>query len=178
MSWDRIGDLWVSGKYRHKHGVWVLINGQTPPVELQNPLPGRVTAFRVAPDGNRVAMIVRTGTGTHLELAAIRRDHSGFWLTPTTPLVPSLPPLTALTWYGEDHLLVVTGSGATSQLWEVPVDGDNPTSIKQPGILTVTAAGPGYPLYLGLAGRQQEKLAAPNQPVGDITPGQAIIYPG
>ena len=48
---------------------------------------------------------------------------------------------------------MVTGTGSSSQLWEVPVDGANPTLlIKQPGILTVTAAGPGYPLYLGLAG--------------------------
>lgn len=178
LSWDKLGDLWITGTYRHKQGIWVLVNGQAPPVQLQNPLAGQVTAFRVAPDGNRVAMIVRTGTSTHLELAAILHNSGGFWLTTTTPLGPSLPPLTALTWYGEDHLLVVTGSGARSQLWEVPVDGDNPTSIRQPGILTVTAAGPGYPLYLGLAGRRQEKLATPNQPVGDITPGQAIIYPG
>jgi len=178
LSWDSIGDLWVTGKFRHKRSVCVLINGQTPPVQVQNLPPGQVTAFRVAPDGNRVAMIVRMGMSTHLELAAIRHDHSGFWLTTTTPLAPSLPSLKALTWYGEDHLLVVTGSGASSQLWDVPVDGDSPTSIRQPDILTVTAAGPGYPLYLGLAGRRQEKLAAPNRPVGDITAGQAIIYPG
>jgi hypothetical protein len=178
-SWDKLGDLWVSGKFMHKRGIWVLINGQTPPVQVQNPPAGRVTAFRVAPDGNRVAMIVRKGTSTYLELAAIRHISSGFWLTTTTQLAPSLPPLTALTWYGEDHLLVVTGSGASSQLWEVPVDGDIPASqIRQPGILTVTAAGPDYPLYLGLAGQRQEKLARPNQPSGDITPGQAIIYPG
>jgi hypothetical protein len=64
-------------------------------------------------------------------------------------------------------------------LWEVPVDGDNPTSlIKSPGILTVTAAGPGYPMYLGLAGNRLEKAAGPNQLLGDIPAGQAIIYPG
>ncbi len=135
--------------------------------------------MRVAPDGNRVAMIVRVGKSVLLKLAAIRHNSNRFWLTTTTQLGPSLPALTALTWFGEDHLLVVTGSGASSQLWEVPVDGNNPTVlIKQPGILTVTAAGPGYPLYLGLAGNRQEKLGGPNQPLADITAGQAIIYPG
>jgi hypothetical protein len=180
LSWDNLGDLWVTGRLRHKQGVWVLPGGQAPAVPVQPP-PGadQVTALRVAPDGNRVAMIVRTGTSVQLELAAIRHDSNGFWLTSTTQLGPRLPSLTALTWFGEDHLLVVTGSGATSQLWEVPVNGDNPASlIKQPGILTVTAAGPGYPLYLGLAGNRQEKLAGPYQPLGGITAGQAVIYPG
>jgi hypothetical protein len=124
-------------------------------------------------------MIVGTGKNAHLVLAAIRHDSSGFWLTTTTQLGPSLPPLSALTWFGEDHLLVVTGTGANSQLWEVPVDGGSPTRlIKQPGILTVTAAGPGSPLYLGLTNKHLQKMAGPNQPLADITPGQAIIYPG
>jgi hypothetical protein len=180
LSWDNLGDLWVTGQRRHKPGVWVLRGGQSPAIPVYPP-PGadQVTALRVAPDGNRVAMIVRTGTSVQLELAAIRHDSSGFWLTTTTQLGPSLPPLTALTWFGEDRLLVVTGSSASSQLWEVPVDGNNPASlIQQPGILTVTAAGPGFPLYLGLAGNQQEELAGPNRPLAGITAGQAIIYPG
>ena len=180
LSWDNLGDLWITGRTRHKPGVWVLPGGQYPAVPV-NPPPGvdQVTALRVAPDGNRVAMIVRVGKSVQLKLAAIRHDRNGFWLTTTTQLGSSLPPLTALTWFGEDHLLVVTGSGASSQLWEVPVDGNTPKLlIKQPGILTVTAAGPGYPLYLGLAGNRQEKLAGPNQPLADITAGQAIIYAG
>jgi hypothetical protein len=180
LSWDNLGDLWVTGQRRHKPGVWVLPGGQAPPTQVLLP-PGadQVTALRVAPDGNRVAMIVRTGTSVQLELAAIRHNSTGFWLTTTTRLGPSLPPLTALTWFGEDRLLVVTGSGASSQLWEVPVDGNDPASlIKQPGILTVTAAGPGYPLYLGLAGNRQEELAGPYKPLAAITAGQAIIYPG
>ena len=111
--------------------------------------------------------------------AAIRHDSNGFWLTTTYPLGPSLPSPSALTWFGEDRLLVVTGSGASSQLWEVPVDGANPTSlIKAPGILTVAAAGPGSPYYVGLAGNQLEKAAGPNQLLGGIPAGQAIIYPG
>ncbi len=37
LSWDNLGDLWVTGKIRHKPGVWVLLNGQTPAVPVQNP---------------------------------------------------------------------------------------------------------------------------------------------
>jgi hypothetical protein len=180
LSWDRFGDLWVTGKTKAGPGVWVLKRGLAPAVQVTPPLGlGRVTDLRVAPDGNRVAMIVGTGASAHLVLAAAMRDGSGFLFSTPSPLGPALPPLTALTWFDEDHLLVVTGSGEESQLWEVPVDGDSPTSLgKQAGILTVTAAGPGNPLYLGLAGDRLQKAVGPNQPLGDITAGQAVIYPG
>ena len=180
LSWDRLGDLWVTGVTKAGPGVWVLIGGQGPAVQVTASFDsGRITDLRVAPDGNRVAMIAGTGTHAHLVLAAIMHDHAGFLLSTPAPLRPSLPPLSALTWYDEDHLLVVTGSGADSQLWEVPLDGDKPVSLtKQPGILTVTAAGPGNPLYLGFAGDRLQKAAAPTQPLADIPAGQAIIYPG
>jgi Lipoprotein LpqB beta-propeller domain len=181
LSWDRLGDLWVTGTTKSGPGVWVLISGlghAAVPLNVPSDL-GRITALRVAPDGNRVAMIVGTGAKARLVLAAIMHDQAGFLLTATDPLGPSLPPLSGLTWFDEDHLLVVTGSGEDSQLWEVPVDGDNPKPlIKQAGILTVTAAGPGNPLYLSLAGGKKEKAVGPNQPLGDITAGQAVIYPG
>jgi hypothetical protein len=180
LSWDRLGDLWVTGVTKAGPGVWVLPSGQGPAVAVTSSSDsGRITDLRVAPDGNRVAMIAGTGTHAHLVLAVIMHDHAGFLLSTPAPLRPSLPPLSALTWYDEDHLLVVTGSGADSQLWEVPLDGDKPVSLtKQPGILTVTAAGPGNPLYLGFAGDRLQKAAAPTQPLADIPAGQAIIYPG
>jgi hypothetical protein len=180
LSWDRLGDLWVVGKTGSGPGVWVLAHGAGPAIPVQPPRGyGRVTALRVAPDGDRVAMIVGTGAGAHLVLAAAMRDRTGFLLSNPDLLGPSMPPPVALTWFDEDHLLVVTGTGEGSQLWEVPVDGDNPSSlVKQAGILTVTAAGPGNPLYLGLAGGRLDRLAGPNQPLADITAGQAVIYPG
>jgi Lipoprotein LpqB beta-propeller domain len=180
LSWDRLGDLWVTGVTKAGPGVWVLIGGQTPAIQATlSTDTGRITDLRVAPDGNRVAMIAGTGTHAHLVLAAIMRDHAGFLLGTPAPLRPSLPPLSALTWYDEDHLLVVTGTGDQSQLWEVPLDGDNPVSLtKQPGILTVTAAGQGNPLYLGFAGDRLQEAAGPNQPLTDIPAGQAITYPG
>jgi hypothetical protein len=87
--------------------------------------------------------------------------------------------VTSLTWYDEDHLLAVAGRPSTTQLWEVPVDGDNPTSLGPlPGIASVTAAGPGNPFYLGLTGGQLERAVGPNQFLRPITAGQAPSYPG
>jgi hypothetical protein len=180
LSWDKLGDLWVTGVTRNGPGIWVLFGGTGAARPVNLPIGfGQVTDLRVAPDGNRVAMIVGTGAKAHLVLAAAVRDQAGFLLSTPDPLGPSLPPVTALTWFDEDYLLAVTGSGEGSQLWEVPVDGDNPKSLgRQPGILTVTAAGPGNPLYLGFAGSRLQRAFGLNQPLGEISAGQAVIYPG
>ncbi len=181
LSWDNSGDLWVVGQRGRQPGIWVLINGQGPalPVQLPPLGLGQVTSLRVAPDGVRVAMIAGTGANAHLVLAAAIHDHTGFALTNTAPLGSALPPLSAVAWFDEDHLLVVTGSDENSQLWEVPVDGDSPTSlIKQAGMTTVTAAGQTNPIYLGLENGVLEKAVGLNQPLADITAGQAVIYPG
>jgi hypothetical protein len=182
LSWDNSGDLWVVGQLGHRQGIWVLPHGEGPPQSVQPPteLTGPVTSLRVAPDGVRVAMIVGQGAKAHLVLAAAMRGRTGFFLSTTAPFGSALPkPVSALTWYGEDHILVITGSGAASQYWDVPVDGDNPKSlIKQPGMTTVTAAGPGHPIYIGLENSGMERAFELNQPLAPITPGQAIIYPG
>jgi len=181
MSWDNSDDLWVVGTKGHRHVVRVLITGQGPGIAVRLPdLGGPVTSLRVAPDGVRVAMIVGEGASAHLVLAAAMRDRTGgFLLTKRAPLFSALPPVSALTWYDEDHLLVITRSGQNSQYWEVPVDGYNPTSlITLPRLISVTAAGPGHPIYLGLANGGLEQAGGLNQPFVPITPGQAIIYPG
>lgn len=180
LSWDSSDNLWVVGTKGNRQVVRVLITGQGPGVRVKLPnLGGPVTSLRVAPDGVRVAMIVGEGTRAHLVLAAATRDRTGGFSLTKAPLFSALPPVSALTWYDEDHLLVITGSGADSQYWEVPVDGYNPKRlIKLPGLTTVTAAGPGHPIYLGLANGGLEMAAALNQSLVPITPGQAIIYPG
>ena len=182
LSWDNSDDLWVVGTIGHRQGVRVLITGQGPgvPVALPDKLGGPVTSLRVAPDGVRVAMIVGEGARAHLVLAAaMRGPGGGFSLTEPAPLFPTLRGVSSLTWYDEDHLLVITGSGADTQYWEVPVDGYNPISlIKLPGLTTVTAAGPGHPIYLGLANGGLERAGGLNQQLVPITPGQDIIYPG
>jgi hypothetical protein len=182
LSWDNSDDLWVVSTKGHRQGVRVLITGQGPGVPVQPPsdLGGPVTSLRVAPDGVRVAMIVGTGRDAHLVLAAAIRDHPGFLLTEPAPLGAALPrPVSALTWYDEDHLLVITGSGGNSRYWEVPVDGYKPASlIKFPGLATVTAAGPDHPIYLGLANGELQRAGGLNQPLVPITAGQAVTYPG
>jgi WD40 repeat protein len=180
LSWDNSGDLWVVGTRGHRPGVWVLAGGQAPAHRVQLPSGlGPVTSLRVAPDGVRVAMIVGQGAKAHLALAAAMHDGTGYLLSTTAPLGSTLPTVSALTWYGEDHILVITGSGEDSQYWDVPVDGDHASSqIKLPGMTTITAAGPGHPIYLGLENGAMESAIGLDQPPVPIPPGQAVIYPG
>src|SRR5262249_60360795 len=109
VGWGSAGALWGVGKKGHRQGVGGVWGGQGPPLPVQLPPNlGPVTSLRVAPDGVRVAMIA--GRGAHLVLAAAMFSN-GFYLSETAPLGSALPPASALTWYGEDHLLVITGSG-------------------------------------------------------------------
>jgi hypothetical protein len=185
LSWDSANDLWAVRSGRHTK-VFVLPSAEDAPLQVHLPqhLPGRVTGLRVAPDGVRVAMIIGSGPGAQVWLAAAKRGPTGFSITRPIPLggqsaTRVLTGVRALTWYDEDHLLVVTGSGAASQLWEVPVDGDSPTSEgKDSGITSVTAAGPGNPIYLGLSSRQLVRVVGLLQLLQPITAGQVPVYPG
>jgi hypothetical protein len=185
LSWDSANDLWVVRRGRHSK-MFVLPSAEDAPlqVHLTSHLPGTVTGLRVAPDGVRVAMIIGSGATAQVWLAAARRGPAGFSITRPIPLggqsaTRVLTGVRALTWYDEDHLLVVTGDGSASQLWEVPVDGDSPTSEgKDSGITSVTAAGPGNPIYLGLSDRRLVRVVGLLQLLQPITAGQAPVYPG
>jgi len=181
-SWDSSGDLWVAGRARGQPGVWVIpaaSGGKPIPVSLPVGM-GPVTGLRVAPDGVRIAMIVGTGARAHLMIGAITRSGGAVFITQAAPLAPGLPgPPTALTWYDEDHLLAITQSANGTQLWEVPVNGDLPVRQSvQPGMASITAAGPQNALYAGVSGGRLDSSVALGEPFRDITAGSAATYPG
>ena len=105
-SWDHQDNLWVAGSI-HGQAVRMLPGkGGTPLIVTLPPGIQQISAFRVAPDGVRVALIVSTGWPTR---AAGRR---GAQREPGEPgqrrtLGADLTQPTALSWYDADHLLVV-----------------------------------------------------------------------
>lgn len=154
LSWDASGNLWVAGS----DGVWML-----PPRGSPVPLGpgfanGSVSQLRVAPDGVRVAMIVHNPAwnGPRLLLAAIERGPGrALALGPTQPVGPGVFHPKQLTWYDANDLIVLSGSGASSQLWEVPVDGGSPGNLDtEPSTRSITAAGPANPVAAVLASGQ------------------------
>ena len=180
-SWDSAGDLWVAGRVHGQPGVWVIpaaSGGKPVPVSLPIGM-GPVTGLRVAPDGVRIALIVGRGASAHLMVGAITRSGGAVFITQAVPLAPGLTGPTALTWYNEDHLLAITQSANGTRLWEVPVNGDLPIpKSPQPGMVSITAAGPQNALYAGVSGGRLESSVSLGEPFRDITAGSAATYPG
>ncbi|HEY5984836.1 MAG TPA: LpqB family beta-propeller domain-containing protein, partial [Streptosporangiaceae bacterium] len=180
LSWDRAGNLWIAGRVKHSPGVWVLLSGKGPATRVHLPnIKGPVTGLRVAPDGVRVALIAGRGASSHLLLGAIVRTGTRFSIPQTVPLGPGLTHVSALTWFDTDHLMAITNSNSVTRLWDVPADGDGAERLATPaGLESVTAAGPQYPLYVGLRTGRLEKSIGVNEPWTDVTDGRAATYPG
>jgi hypothetical protein len=179
-SWDSAGDLWVAGRVQGEPGVWVIpaaTGGKPVPVSLPIGV-DTVTGLRVAPDGVRIALVVGSGARAHMMVGAITRSGGAVFITQAVPLAPGLSGAIALTWYDEDHLLAITQSANGTKLWEVPVNGDVaiPES-PQPGMESITAAGPQSSLYVGVGGRLLNSVGL-GEPWRDITSGSAATYPG
>jgi hypothetical protein len=180
-SWDNAGNLWVAGTVHGSPGVWMIpaaAHGTVMRIVLPSQV-GPVTGLRIAPDGVRIAMIVGTGAAAHLILGAITRGGASAFITQIVPLAPGLSGASALSWYDEDHVLVITHRASGSRLWEVPVNGDGAAlQSVQPGMESVTAAGAQNPLYLGTSDGQLENQIKLGEPPRDMTPGSDATYPG
>jgi lipoprotein LpqB-like beta-propeller protein/sporulation and spore germination protein len=179
-SWDIDDDLWVAGQVHRSPGVWVIPGAGGAPEKVSLPAGlGVVTGLRIAPDGVRIALIVGKGTAARLLLGAIMRSDSSFTIIHTVTLAPGLLGPSALSWYDEDHVLAITQSPAGTQLWEVPVNGDEPTlKTGQPGMVSITAAGSQNPLYLGMSAGRLDNSITLDEPWRDILAGRDATYPG
>jgi lipoprotein LpqB-like beta-propeller protein/sporulation and spore germination protein len=181
ISWDRRDELWVAGKVDGQSGVWVVSPGTAAVSQVNLPLgTGTVTALRVAPDGVRVAMIVNSAAGSRLLLGAIVRGSGQLSILQTVAVGADVSDPSALTWYDADHLLVVAQSSAGPGLDEVPVDGDHSTAMGvQPGMVSITAAGPLNALYASL--QTNPAHLARSIGVGELwnlfVPGSSASYP-
>jgi hypothetical protein len=143
LSWDAQGDLWIAAGGQ----PWVLPPKATTPVSVPANVPPSavVTDLRVAPDGVRAAMIVGSADGKsrpQIEVAAVTRGGSSASMGESLSLGSSIADPTALTWYGEDNLIVL--AGIPGQLYEVPLNGVQPSQIPVTGgnPVSVSATGP------------------------------------
>ncbi len=179
-SWDRADNLWVAGTVGGKTGVWMIAPGGAAPVAVTLPAGlGPVTALKVAPDGVRVAMIVGTGPGAQVLLAAVVRADSAVMLSTAGRIAADLSDPSVLTWYDADHLLVVNQSASGPQLEEVPVNGNASTYEEiEPGMTTITAAGPHNLLFAGLQTGSLVKSLGLGELWNPLASGRAATYPG
>jgi hypothetical protein len=179
LSWDPSGGLWVASP----DGVWLLHPGGTPvPLGLSLPPGSVVSQLRVAPDGVRIAMIVRSPAwGTRIMLAAIEHvPHGDVVLGSTVTAGDDVPNPTQLAWYDADTLLVLSQTRGNAQLHSVPVNGSSAKLLDTAsGTVSISSAGPANPLAAGLPNGQMALTTSLNgtwvtQPEVVLSP----VYPG
>jgi hypothetical protein len=187
VSWDPTDNLWTT------NGGQVLTfrvgvspdSPQARPIVAYAPPPdgGAITAVRIAPDGVRVALIIN---GDELTFGAIVwRQGSGLGLGGAVTIEPSPfnvsdlanGGFTALTWYGSNDVITLSGSGTT--LTEYPVNGGTSTSqlLDQP-VESITASS-GAELIAGAAhGGMSEALTLTGAWTPVTVKGISPTYPG
>ncbi len=143
LSWDFLGNLWV-GTTKGVFEIPALPSAGVMTVQIP-PLPSQdIQSLRVAPDGARVALLVRSGSSTKILIAAISKIPTFTYLAQSGQMLRVGSDVTnpvALTWLDPDHLLVLdqTGAGKT-EIWEVPLNSGNSTEIASPPGVTSLAA--------------------------------------
>jgi hypothetical protein len=146
LSWDNGSDLWmVAGS-----DIWVLQFSTHYPVYVQYPAPvqvdpptnvpkAQVLALRIAPDGVRAALLVRTGNENEMLLAAVTYSTGNVTFASGRPVGTDVVNPTAISWYKPDDLIALAGS----DLWEVPLTGGQSSSLTYvpSGTVAISTAG-------------------------------------
>lgn len=140
-SWDGYGNLWVADRDGPRSHLLMLRDGTGEPREVPVPDLGdaRIQSLRVAPDGTRIAMLVKKDGRTALKLGRIERSGTAetpvITVTALKGVTPQLEDVTAASWAGGSRLLVVgTESGGLQQIQYMNTDGSVPSASALPGI--------------------------------------------
>ena len=72
-QFTRYGEVWTLGRQGGRQSLWVSSREWTGTVEAPAPKGGAITAFRISPDGARMALVRRVDTRFELGLARISR---------------------------------------------------------------------------------------------------------
>jgi hypothetical protein len=176
LSWDRAGDLWAATS----KGVWLLRPGGKAPAAVDLPFDGKqqVTMLRVAPDGVRVAMLVRGPDGSHVMVGAIARSGSAASITSPVQVGAKVAQPAAVSWYDADNLAVLVGAGtAAAQIHKVPVNGGQPTELTAYANAISLAVGGGQ-IVVGTSSGRMAAFVVSTDSWRLLPPGQAPAYPG
>lgn len=178
LSWDAHDNLWAVGK----GGIWLLPAGGGAALQVSDSLPGgsHVTALKVAPDGVRCALIVSSGSGSQLLLAAVVHTGQQAYLGSPVPISPANGHYTSLTWYDADHVIALSQPPSGPVLDEVAVNGETLLPIPaEQGTVSITADGSANPLVAGLSSGQMITLASLGGLwSGFVGAGHDPVYPG
>jgi hypothetical protein len=185
VSWDAAGDLWIAAG----GDLWMLPPGGSSAAQVNTdylPAGDNVAEFRVAPDGVRAVMIVRGvfggRPGAQVQLAAITHSGVSVSVGSSVAIGAGIVSPEALSWYGADDVVVLSGDAADPQLDEVPLDGAQPDPIAtDSGTVSMMATSPdGSGSYIAVGLASGQIMLSAN--LGAFQPtratGSAPDYPG
>lgn len=131
-QYTRYGELWVVGDSGGRQRMWMFIGGKPVEVGAKILAEGPVTAFRISPDGTRMALIRTVGNRTELGLARITRADKvtvdGFRRLETArDKTPGISIIEDVGWSNATDLLVLGGSNPEASLLPYQVSEDAST---------------------------------------------------
>jgi hypothetical protein len=114
-QFTRYGELWVIGREGNRQRIWMFAADEEEPVVIESPglRDQGVKAFKISPDGTRMALIRRTETGDDvLQLAQIIRSDTitvGHWRTlhTTQTNMSAIRRIQDVAWLDATELLVL-----------------------------------------------------------------------
>lgn len=187
-SYDRHGVLWLAGiDDQGRSAAWAVRSGaptSTQPARVALPdLDGQViTGLRVAADGQRVAMVLRSGPGrARLGIAGVIRDPQGLpvRITEPIPVGGALIDVTDLAWI-DDITLGVLGRGPTDRAvrpYSVPLGRSSTALAQVAGAHRILTTGEGRSGLLVLT-RDGQALAATGTRWQGLGRFSDIVVPG
>lgn len=120
-QFSRYGELWAIGRKAGKQRLWMIAGDKL--TEIASPVlgSGDITAFKISPDGTRIAFVRRTGEKVQLGLARITRaDRFAVdgWrtLTLTGSRTPNLTRLRDVGWLDATQLMVLAAPAGTGPI--------------------------------------------------------------
>lgn len=138
-QFTRAGELFAVGQQRGQQRMWVSSGGRTRDIGATDVLGrGRVLAFRISPDGARMALLMRSGGRTQLALARIVRSPElavdGWRLLDTdSPLTDvAVSDARDLAWTQATELVVMGADRASGSYGQTTVSVDASTVETQP----------------------------------------------
>ncbi|MFD3382118.1 MULTISPECIES: LpqB family beta-propeller domain-containing protein [unclassified Streptomyces] len=187
-SWDASGDLWVADRDPKSSRLLLLAKGAGEPLVVTTPgLEGRIEAVRVAADGVRVALILRTNDRTTLLMGRIERQNGSdgkpsVSIHALRSVAPQLEEVTAMSWAGDSRLVVVGREArVVQQIQYVQVDGSTPVGPAPAALTGVKEIAASEDERLPLVAHSEDgivRLSSGSQWQTVVKKGMAPVYPG
>ena len=118
-QFTRYGEIWDIGREGGRQRMWMFTADNNKAVAIDSPMLQNVKAFKISPDGTRMALVRSTKTGSELGLARIIRSDKimidGWRPVDTTQTsAPAIGRIADVAWLDATEMLVLGSADATT----------------------------------------------------------------